>query len=121
MKHEINKKQEMNFNSLVAAIQQVHHELSAQASRAVNVSLTMRNWFIGCYIAEYELHGADRTGASLEPICACLRYPAKHPLPDTNKSRSPIGRASVCVVPGTKNWRFSDRTTITSTNALIIF
>jgi len=61
MKHEINKKQEMNFNSLVAAIQQVHYELSAQASRAVNVSLTMRNWFIGCYIAEYELHGADRT------------------------------------------------------------
>ncbi len=50
----------MNFNSLVVVIQQVHHELSAQAGRAVNVSLTMRNWFIGCYIAEYEFYGADR-------------------------------------------------------------
>jgi len=26
----------------------------------VNVSLTLRNWAIGCYIREYEQHGADR-------------------------------------------------------------
>ena len=30
------------------------------ASRAVNISLTLRNWFIGYYIAEFELQGADR-------------------------------------------------------------
>jgi hypothetical protein len=34
--------------------------LSAQAGRAVNISLTMRNWMIGLYIAEYKLRGADR-------------------------------------------------------------
>jgi DUF1016 N-terminal domain len=34
--------------------------MAAQAGRAVNVSLTLRNWLIGCYIAEYELRGADR-------------------------------------------------------------
>jgi predicted nuclease of restriction endonuclease-like (RecB) superfamily len=38
----------------------VHEELSAQAGRAVNISLTLRNWLIGYYIAEYEQSGADR-------------------------------------------------------------
>ncbi len=60
MNHEINKKQEMNFNGLVAAIQQIHAKLSKQASFAVNASLTMRNWFVGYYIQEYEQHGADK-------------------------------------------------------------
>lgn len=49
-----------NFQSLTAAIEQVHHELAAQAAKAVNVSLTVRNWLIGYYIAEYELNGQDR-------------------------------------------------------------
>jgi predicted nuclease of restriction endonuclease-like (RecB) superfamily len=34
--------------------------MSAQAGRAVNISLTLRNWLIGCYIQEYELNGTDR-------------------------------------------------------------
>ncbi|MEI7694419.1 MAG: DUF1016 N-terminal domain-containing protein [Chlorobium sp.] len=50
----------LSFERLVTAIGQVHAELAAQASRAVNTSLTLRNWFIGCYITEYELRGADR-------------------------------------------------------------
>ncbi|MBW1982274.1 MAG: DUF1016 family protein [Deltaproteobacteria bacterium] len=51
---------EWDFERLVSAIQQVNEELAAQAGRAVNISLTMRNWLIGCYIAEYEQRGADR-------------------------------------------------------------
>ena len=50
----------IDFKKLVGSIHQVHDELTAQASRAVNVSLTLRNWLIGAYIAEYELNGADR-------------------------------------------------------------
>ena len=50
----------LSFEQLVAAIGQVHAELAAQASRAVNTSLTLRNWLIGCYISEYELRGSDR-------------------------------------------------------------
>ncbi len=61
MPHEINKNQVINFNGLVAAIQQVHAQLSKQASFAVNAGLTMRNWFIGYYIQEYEQRGADRS------------------------------------------------------------
>ena len=49
----------LTFESLVRSISGVDQELAAQASRAVNVGLTLRNWLIGCYISEYELHGAD--------------------------------------------------------------
>ena len=52
--------QEWNFQKLVGVIQEVHEELAAQAGRAVNISLTLRNWLVGCYIIEYELCGADR-------------------------------------------------------------
>jgi len=51
---------EWNFEKLVGVIRQVHEELAAQAGRAVNLSLTLRNWLIGAYIAEYELSGEDR-------------------------------------------------------------
>lgn len=50
----------MNFENLVNHIVKVHGQLAKQATQAVNVSLTLRNWLIGLYIAEYELRGADR-------------------------------------------------------------
>ena len=50
----------LTFENLVRSIRGVDEELTAQAGRAVNISLTLRNWLIGCYIAEYELRGADR-------------------------------------------------------------
>ena len=49
-----------SFEDLVTTIGQADAELAAQASRAVNTSLTLRNWLIGCYIAEYEQQGTDR-------------------------------------------------------------
>lgn len=48
------------FSSVIASIARAHHELATQASKAVNISLTLRNWLIGYYLAEYELHGTDR-------------------------------------------------------------
>jgi len=51
---------EQNLDGLVAAIQQTHAVLLERAGQAVNLSLTLRNWFIGCYIAEFEQSGADR-------------------------------------------------------------
>jgi len=50
----------LSFERLVSVIGQAHLELAAQAARAVNSSLTMRNWLIGFYIEEYERHGVDR-------------------------------------------------------------
>ncbi|KJS30770.1 MAG: cytoplasmic protein [Desulfatitalea sp. BRH_c12] len=60
MKNKIDVKKPLNFENLVGAIHVVHDELAAQANRAINISLTLRNWLIGCYIAEYEQSGADR-------------------------------------------------------------
>ncbi len=50
----------LDFQSLVAAIRQVDEHLAAQAGKAVNVCLTLRNWLIGAYVGEFELRGADR-------------------------------------------------------------
>lgn len=58
MKKTVDKR--FTFTELVSSIQSVHNELLGQARRAVNISLTLRNWLIGCYIAEYEMRGADR-------------------------------------------------------------
>jgi predicted nuclease of restriction endonuclease-like (RecB) superfamily len=52
--------EELTFDTLVQLIQQAHDHLASQASKAVNISLTLRNWIIGCYIREYEQKGADR-------------------------------------------------------------
>lgn len=49
-----------DFGALASAIHQVHEHLARQAGRAINISLTLRNWLIGCYIREYEQRGEDR-------------------------------------------------------------
>jgi hypothetical protein len=46
----------MDFNNLVTVIEQTHHHFQQQAIKAVNVSLTIRNWLIGFYIVEFELN-----------------------------------------------------------------
>jgi len=60
------------FASLIETIRQAHQSCAAQASKAVNISLTLRNWLIGYYIAEYELNGEDRAvyGVKLLPKLA---------------------------------------------------
>jgi len=50
----------VSFDRLVESIRQAHDELAVQASHAVNAGLTLRNWLIGFYIAEYEQKGTDR-------------------------------------------------------------
>ena len=54
------KKTNLTFAQLVLSIRQAHDLFSAQASKAVNISLTLRNWAIGYYIERYERLGVDR-------------------------------------------------------------
>jgi predicted nuclease of restriction endonuclease-like (RecB) superfamily len=49
-----------SFSDLIRQIHRTHAELTAQAYKAVNVSLTLRNWLIGLHITEYEQQGLDR-------------------------------------------------------------
>ncbi len=51
---------DLSFEKLVTAIQQVHRHFSIKANKAINLSLTLRNWMIGLYLYEYEQNGSDR-------------------------------------------------------------
>ncbi len=50
----------LTFDRLVRSIRGIDAELAAQAGRAVNIGLTLRNWPIGRHIEEYERLGNDR-------------------------------------------------------------
>ena len=53
-------KKALNFEALVVEIQQTHQHFQQQAVKAVNMSLTIRNYLIGFYIVEFEQKGEDR-------------------------------------------------------------
>ena len=50
----------MEFNQLVHQLNNTHLQLTEQAIKAVNTSLTIRNWLFGFYIVEFEQNGEDR-------------------------------------------------------------
>lgn len=50
----------MTFELLSKNIEAIHSVLQQQAAHAVNLSLTSRNWLMGCYIVEFEQNGDDR-------------------------------------------------------------
>jgi predicted nuclease of restriction endonuclease-like (RecB) superfamily len=62
----------MKFELLVDSITQTHSHFHQQATKAINVSLTLRNWLIGYYIVEFEQKGEDRAtyGEKLLPKLA---------------------------------------------------
>ena len=61
-----------DFDSLVSAIVHIHQQSQAFATKAVNVSLTVRNWLIGHRIVAFEQSGKDRAayGERLLPALA---------------------------------------------------
>lgn len=50
----------MNFKELIKTLSKINAGLKDQAVRAVNISLTLRNWFFGYYLVEFEQNGKDR-------------------------------------------------------------
>ncbi|MBI1849044.1 MAG: DUF1016 family protein [Planctomycetes bacterium] len=44
----------------MAAIRREHDHCLVQAGKAVNITVTLRNWAIGFYVREYEQRGSDR-------------------------------------------------------------
>lgn len=59
MKKTILQNNSFNFNELITSIDKINQHFAKQAKVAVNTSLTLRNWFIGYYIQEYEQSGLD--------------------------------------------------------------
>ena len=50
----------INLDLLVSNIHETNLFFQNQAQKQVNVALTLRNWFIGLHLVEYELNGLDR-------------------------------------------------------------
>ena len=61
-----------NFEALVVSIVHIHQQAQDFATKAVNIGLTLRNWFIGHRIVEFEQQGRDRAayGERLLPALA---------------------------------------------------
>ncbi len=68
VKQENKKKKQLTFVELVESIRETHDLLSVQATKAVNISLTLRNWIIGFFIREYEQNGKDRAEYGIQLI-----------------------------------------------------
>jgi len=50
----------MKFENLIQSIQQTHPALQQYVNKAINRSLTIRNWLIGFHIVQFEQKGEDR-------------------------------------------------------------
>lgn len=50
----------VTFENLAEQIRNIHRTASRHAKGAINQSMTLRNWLIGCYIVEYEQRGKER-------------------------------------------------------------
>lgn len=74
----------MNFEKLVGSIQIMSALLQQNAIKAVNIHLTLRNWFIGFYIVEYEQNGDDRAKYGQQLLSSLARQISMKGLGETN-------------------------------------
>ncbi len=70
-----------DFDSLVGSIVQIHTQAQDFATKAVNVGLTLRNWFIGLRIVEFEQNGNDRATYGEGLLDTLSKRLATHGLP----------------------------------------
>jgi len=75
----------LEFSGLVSRIEELHRSLKDAASKSVNMMLTLRNWLIGYYIAEYELQGSDRADYGDKTIECLANELKKLDVPRTDK------------------------------------
>ncbi len=79
------KENQLTFKQLISSIHETDRHFSAQANRAVNVSLTLRNWVIGYYISEFELHGKDRAKYGENLLNELVKELEKHEVSNAGK------------------------------------
>jgi hypothetical protein len=86
----------MKFDSLVSTIYRTHEGFQQQAAKAINLSLTLRNWLIGYYIFEFEQKGEDRAVYGQGLIMKLAKKVAIEGLSSTNLK---LNRQFYCVYP----------------------
>lgn len=77
----------MKFEELVQSVVEIHRQTQTAAVKAVNVGLTIRNWLVGAYIQEFELHGEDRAAYGDELFARLAARLGGMGIPNSNKSR----------------------------------
>ena len=77
----------MDFGQLTKAIEQTHSALVVQATKSVNICLTLKNWLIGYRIQEYELNGSDRAVYGQNVIEHLAKELTKQKIPHCSRSR----------------------------------
>lgn len=73
----------LNYKELGKIVKDIHHAFSRQAGRSVNMALTLRNWFIGFYIKEYEQGGQDRAKYGIQLLQILAKDLQKANIPAT--------------------------------------
>ncbi|WP_155744469.1 DUF1016 N-terminal domain-containing protein [Scytonema sp. UIC 10036] len=58
----------MKYEELINDISNINNSTLTTVERAINKTLTIRNWFIGAYIIEYEQNGVDRAAYGTQLI-----------------------------------------------------
>lgn len=71
----------MSYELLISSIAEVHACTQAGAAGAVNRYLTLRNWFIGAYIIEFEQNGEDRASYGLQLLPRLARDLRRRKIP----------------------------------------
>jgi YhcG PDDEXK nuclease domain/DUF1016 N-terminal domain len=71
----------ISYKLLISSIAEVHARTQAGAAGAVNRYLTLRNWFIGAYIVEFEQNGEDRASYGQELLPRLARDLKKRSIP----------------------------------------
>src|ERR1700730_10959266 len=71
----------MSYKLLISSIAEVHSRTQAGAAGAVNRHLTLRNWFIGAYIVEFEQNGEDRASYGQQLLSRLARDLKRRKIP----------------------------------------
>lgn len=75
----------MNFKELIAQLHEVNLHMQQNAIRAVNTSLTLRNWFFGFYILEFEQNGTGRAAYGKRLLARIAEELLPLNIPNTNE------------------------------------
>lgn len=71
----------LSYELLISSIAEVHARTQAGAAGAVNRYLTLRNWYIGAYVVQFEQNGADRASYGQKLLLHLARDLKKRRIP----------------------------------------
>lgn len=75
----------MDLSELILLLSRINEQLREESMRAVNTSLTFRNWFFGFYIVEFEQSGNDRAEYGKALLATISIEMKKRNIPNTDE------------------------------------